>query len=231
MLFSSCVASFDEIQSDKFVGKTGTRTLFEIECETGKAINAHSHYHDIDEVLLLPSIQLKVIDQIHSADGLCLIRLKEVKSSYSFMKSPLSSSTVNTSTKRTEQKANSAPSFSFLRGTTDFLDAKRSKSFYSPPSSSSSSSSSSPNISKRQTNIVKKPTKPYENKPLKELIKQERKNQSIRFSKQFFNYDDMEIITDELISNQSWTIMSLWENGMNDRHMTILVRGLKTNST
>ena len=65
MLFSSCVESFDQIQSDKFISKTGIRTLFEIECETGKAINGHSHYHDISEIILLPGVKLKVINQTH----------------------------------------------------------------------------------------------------------------------------------------------------------------------
>ena len=107
MLFSSCIESFDEIQSDKFVGKIGKRTLFRIQCETGKAINAHSYYHDINEILLLPATQLQVIDQINCGNGLYIIHMKEIKSSFSFLQSPLPSYNSNTLTKRTEKKANS----------------------------------------------------------------------------------------------------------------------------
>jgi len=37
-LYSSCVESFEEIQSDRFLGPIGIRTAFEIECIRGKSI-------------------------------------------------------------------------------------------------------------------------------------------------------------------------------------------------
>ena len=77
ILFSSCIESFDEIQSDNFLGNKGTRTIFRIECETGKVINSHSYYHDITEILLLPGTQFQVIDQNYPSNDLCIIRLKK----------------------------------------------------------------------------------------------------------------------------------------------------------
>ncbi|CAF2489160.1 unnamed protein product [Rotaria sp. Silwood2] len=221
--FSSCIESFNDIQSDKFLGKKGRRTLFEIECETGKAINGHSYYHDIDEILLLPGIQLQVIDQNYPSNDLCIIRLKEIQSSSSssYLQSPLTSSTMKLSAKQYKNKPRSAPLLPSARHVTNSSSSQGSKSL----------SVSSLHIPQVETKVTRKTSKSYENKVLKELINKERKNESIRFPKQMLNYDDMEMIADELISNKYWTIIYLWENYLNEKHMLILMKGLKLNST
>ncbi|CAF3430719.1 unnamed protein product [Rotaria sp. Silwood1] len=220
--FSSCIGSFDDIESDKFLGKKGQRTLFEIECETGKAINGHSYYHDIDEILLLPGIQLQVIDQNYPSNDLCIIRLKEIQSSSSpYLRSPLTSSTMKIATKQNNNKPHSAPLSSSTRHITNSSNVQRSKSLCT----------SSLHIPQTATKVTRKASKSYENKVLKELINKERKKESIRFPKQMLNYDDMEMIADELISNKYWTIIYLWENYINEKHMLILMHGLQLNST
>ena len=218
LLFSSCIGSLDEIQSDRFVGRTGKRTLFQIECESGKAIKTHSQYDDIDEVVLLPGIQLQVIDQVHSNDGLCTIRLREINNTFTCLSPSLVHSVI--STKRNDKKIFSAP----VRTRTNTVSIYRSQSF----ASLSSPASNTPNIQKKST---EKPTKSYENKVLKQVLQQEQRKETIRLSKQFFNYDDMEMISDELSSNTSWTMMCLWENHLNERHMRLLMNGMHVNST
>ncbi|CAF1139133.1 unnamed protein product [Rotaria sordida] len=223
--FSSCIESFDDIQSDQFLGKKGLRTVFQIECETGKVINEHSYYHDINEILLLPGIQLQVIDQNYPSNDLCVIHLKEIQSSSSsspsYLQSPLTSSLTKFSTKQNKNKPHSAPLSSSTRHITNSSCGQRNKSLCT----------SSLCIPQTETKVTKKTTKSHENKMLKELINKERKKESIRFPKQVLNYDDMEIIADELISNKYWRIIYLWENYINEKHMLILMGGLKLNST
>ncbi|CAF5143328.1 unnamed protein product, partial [Rotaria sp. Silwood1] len=55
--FSSCTVSINVLQSENFLGKTGERTMFNIECYSGKNIQKHSYYPTEDEVLLLAATQ------------------------------------------------------------------------------------------------------------------------------------------------------------------------------
>ncbi|CAF4339582.1 unnamed protein product, partial [Rotaria sordida] len=50
--FSSCTISIDVLQSELFLGKTETRTMFTIECNSGKDIRNHSFFPHEDEILL-----------------------------------------------------------------------------------------------------------------------------------------------------------------------------------
>ena len=59
--FSSCTTTMNVLKSDQFLGKTGLRTLFHIECLTGKDIRHHSYYGQEEEILLLRVTDLHVI--------------------------------------------------------------------------------------------------------------------------------------------------------------------------
>ena len=50
--FSSCTESVEVME--QFIGKSGVRTLFSIECINGKAIRPHSYYKKENEILLMP---------------------------------------------------------------------------------------------------------------------------------------------------------------------------------
>ncbi|CAF1402134.1 unnamed protein product [Adineta steineri] len=77
--FSSCTTSIGVLENEQFLGKTGERTLFTIECDSGKDISRHSYYQKEKEVLLLPARQFIVIACLQPAPGLHMIQLKETK--------------------------------------------------------------------------------------------------------------------------------------------------------
>ncbi|CAF1118820.1 unnamed protein product [Adineta steineri] len=77
--FSSCTTSIEVLQNEQFLGKTGQRTLFTIECDSGKDISRHSYFQSEKEVLLLAARQFIVVGCLRPAPGLHMIQLKETK--------------------------------------------------------------------------------------------------------------------------------------------------------
>ncbi|CAF1515937.1 unnamed protein product [Didymodactylos carnosus] len=57
--FSSCTESLKVLESEQSLGKTGTRTLFNIQCENGEIIQKYSHYETEAEILLLSPTQFQ----------------------------------------------------------------------------------------------------------------------------------------------------------------------------
>ena len=91
--FSSCTSSINTLESDKFLGTTGTRTLFSINCHTGKQIRQHSMYPKEDEVLLLAARQLKVVSSMNAGNGLTIIQIEEIDPLYPLLELPPANST------------------------------------------------------------------------------------------------------------------------------------------
>ncbi|CAF4148936.1 unnamed protein product, partial [Adineta steineri] len=77
--FSSCTTSIGVLENEQFLDKTGQRTLFTIECDSGKDISRHSYYQSEKEVLLLAARQFVVVGCLRPAPGLRMIQLKETK--------------------------------------------------------------------------------------------------------------------------------------------------------
>ncbi|CAF0826525.1 unnamed protein product [Adineta steineri] len=77
--FSSCTTSIEVLKNEQYLGKTGQRTLFTIECDSGKDIIRHSYYQTEKEVLLLPARQFIVVSCLQPAPGLHMVQLKETK--------------------------------------------------------------------------------------------------------------------------------------------------------
>ena len=80
--FSSCTSSVEVLENEQFFGKTGDRTLFQIECTTAKDIKKHSFVESEDEILLLPARQFQVTSCLDSGNGLHIVQLKEVQPPY-----------------------------------------------------------------------------------------------------------------------------------------------------
>ena len=76
--FSPCTTSIDVLQVEQFLGKTGTRTMFNIECHSGRDIRQHSFFSTEQEVLLLAARQFKVVGSLDPGHGLHIIQLKEI---------------------------------------------------------------------------------------------------------------------------------------------------------
>ena len=79
--FSSCTVLIEVLQQEEFLGKTGARTMFNIECYSGKDIHKHSYYPNEDEILLLPGTQFKLVGCLDQGYNLHTIQLKEIHSS------------------------------------------------------------------------------------------------------------------------------------------------------
>lgn len=76
--FSSCTLSINVLQSSLFFGTQGTRTLFNIDCYSGKDIQKHSYFRKEAEILLLAATQFEVVGYLNASDGVNIIQLKEI---------------------------------------------------------------------------------------------------------------------------------------------------------
>jgi hypothetical protein len=83
--FSSCTSSMGVLENEQFLGKSGERTMFTIDCESGKDISRHSYYQSEEEILLLAARQFIVKACLEPARGLHMIQLKETESPVSLL--------------------------------------------------------------------------------------------------------------------------------------------------
>ena len=72
---SSCTETMDILE--RFIGRSGVRTIFMIECIHGKAIQAHSAHQTENEILLMPGTYVRVISKWSPADNLYMVHLQE----------------------------------------------------------------------------------------------------------------------------------------------------------
>jgi hypothetical protein len=80
--FSSCTATIDVLENEQFLGSTGTRTFFSIECTSGKDIRQHSYFISEDEILLPPGRQFQVLGCLNLSGDLYMVQLKEIEPPY-----------------------------------------------------------------------------------------------------------------------------------------------------
>jgi hypothetical protein len=105
--FSSCTESVDVME--QFIGKSGVRTLFNIECINGKAIRAHSFYKPESEILLMPGTYLRVMGKWSPAKDLYIVHLREIPAPYPYLEPPFASSPTVASASKTLASATDAP--------------------------------------------------------------------------------------------------------------------------
>ena len=86
--FSSTTQSIQVLELEQFLGKNGTRTLFNIQCSNAKIIRNHSYFAAEDEALLLPATQFEVTGKLDSGNGLHIITLKETKPVFPLLEPP-----------------------------------------------------------------------------------------------------------------------------------------------
>jgi hypothetical protein len=84
--FSSCTETIDVIE--RFIGNSGKRTIFMIECMNGKAIQPHSYFKDENEILLMPGTYLRVMNKFSPGNDLYMIQLQETAAPYELIKPP-----------------------------------------------------------------------------------------------------------------------------------------------
>jgi hypothetical protein len=83
--FSSCTLSMGILENEQFLGTTGERTMFTIDCDSGKDISRHSYYQSEKEFLLPPARHFTVESSLQPAHGLHMIQLKETQSPISLL--------------------------------------------------------------------------------------------------------------------------------------------------
>jgi hypothetical protein len=93
--FSSCTTSVNVLQSESFLGKSGMRTMFTIECDSGKDIRKHSVFPKEDEILLLAATQFKVAGCLNQGNGLHTVQLRETQPRFPLLYPILRASTSN----------------------------------------------------------------------------------------------------------------------------------------
>lgn len=82
--FSSCMRKSNLLEKRLFLNKTGKRTLFVINCYSGKNIHRRSLYEVEDEVLLPPARRFTVMRSVDKGKGLHIIELNEIQPTFDF---------------------------------------------------------------------------------------------------------------------------------------------------
>ncbi|CAF3576735.1 unnamed protein product [Rotaria socialis] len=83
--FTSCTDSVEMLNNKAMFGQTGDRTLFQIDCYSGKDIRQHSAYSMESEILLLPATQLQTVGYFDTGSGMHIIQLKETEPKFPLM--------------------------------------------------------------------------------------------------------------------------------------------------
>jgi len=90
---SSCTTDIEVLESNAFLGKTGLRTIFSIECMNGKSVVNHSYFKNAEkEIILMPGSYFEVIGQLNPAPQLHIIQLEEITPPITLVKPPFNNS-------------------------------------------------------------------------------------------------------------------------------------------
>ncbi len=202
------------LESEKFLGNSGTRTLFNIECESGKEIHQHSYFQQENEILLLPATQFQVIGKINPAPGFYIIHLKETKPQFPLLQPPF-----NLTTSSTEPVIVNTGDTS--NNKTSFLPAV-------PPTVTTESSQS---VTTKPQQPISSSTKTDHNQKLEMLIQQKATLQFAEFGERQLNDQDAYLVAGELARNGHWKNLRLTENNIGAAGAASLSNALLSNST
>lgn len=77
--FSLCTSSIKDLEKDETFGKSGERTLFTIECQTGKDVSQYSFDPNKELILIPPGRRWKVLSCLDAGDQMHIIQLREIE--------------------------------------------------------------------------------------------------------------------------------------------------------
>ncbi|CAF1426662.1 unnamed protein product [Rotaria sordida] len=106
--FSSCTESVEVME--QFVGKSGIRTLFNIECINGKSIKAHSFFKKENEILLLPGTYFRVVGKWSPSKDLYMIHMRETLPPRPYLEPPFDTTSSDVPVSKKSQSSIEAPS-------------------------------------------------------------------------------------------------------------------------
>lgn len=75
--FSLCTSSIKNLEKYEDFSKSPSRTLFTMQCRTGKDISKHSFDSSRETILLLPGREWKVVSHLPAGDGFYIIQMEE----------------------------------------------------------------------------------------------------------------------------------------------------------
>ncbi|CAF4624078.1 unnamed protein product [Rotaria sp. Silwood2] len=78
--FSSCTTDVSVLNNDQFFGSTGVRTLFSIDCKTGKDIKNHTAFPRECEILLPAARCFQVVACLPQGSDMNIVQIKEIDS-------------------------------------------------------------------------------------------------------------------------------------------------------
>jgi hypothetical protein len=82
--FSSCIKNSNLLETRLFSNRTDKRTLFIINCYSGREIHRHSHDKSENEILLPPARQFGVVSSGYKGKNLYVIELNEIQPAFDF---------------------------------------------------------------------------------------------------------------------------------------------------
>ncbi|CAF1540590.1 unnamed protein product [Adineta steineri] len=238
--FSSCTSSIEVLECENFFGKTGTRTLFQIECNTGKDIKNHSFIQNEDEILLLPARQFSVKGCLDSGNGLHIIQLEETEPIDPLLEPvsvPASKAVSVPAAKAVSvpaSKAVSVPAFKAVSVSASAAVSVPESSVQPKPKSPRSSKSTvqKPSAeSKTTTTVLSKPPT-HRNQELEQMIDQNKEKAYLRFYGKNLTDDDMDIMAYYLLrNNTTLTELNLSTNQLGDKGAQAAAKALQKNTT
>ena len=83
--FALCTHSLNILQSEKYLGRTGPRSIITIDCHSSKDIQKHSFFPSTDMILLLTPGQFHVTQCLEHEPDLQWIQLEEIHSSLTLL--------------------------------------------------------------------------------------------------------------------------------------------------
>ncbi|CAF1216652.1 unnamed protein product [Didymodactylos carnosus] len=207
--FSSCTNSLAILESDQFLGKTGTRTLFNIECDNGKVIRQFSNYNAEHEILLLPAIQFQVKSNSNLGNGLNIIHLKEIKPIYPLLESPFEKGSTAKIQQSNEDISIEVEELNEIMN--QLLDEIK---------------INQPSQQQQQQHYPS-----HHNKELEDEINKQKTETWLNLDKRQITDQDMILLSNELKINTKWTTMYLRWNQITSVGIQYLCEGLEKNET
>jgi hypothetical protein len=200
--FSSCTNSMKVLENGPFLGKTGVRTLFEIDCYSGKNICQHSAFPKENEILLIAATQFQIVSSLDAGHDLHIIHLKQIKPEFRLIEE-VSASNASSSISVHQINPTSFEPTGLLQKNT-------------PPKAIPSA----PTVDST-----------YHNSDLERYIARFQSFSHVNLDEQQLTDQDMRIVVDQAIKNKQCVKLSLHNNRISSQGILILARGVSESTT
>ncbi|CAF1486074.1 unnamed protein product, partial [Didymodactylos carnosus] len=228
---SSCTESIDVLEKEQFLGKTGTRTLFNIQCKSGKLIQSHSYYKDENEILLMPGTCFQVKGKIDAGSNLHIIDVKETTAPYVLCESPFQPTDNNKTLLKNEMLNEDTYCICTLRLKDDTIQGGQASISSSQSIPGTERNVLSASCVKPTTETMKSKKNVFNNAELEKELKQIHSISDLSVTNHRIDDEDAKILADALKVNRTLTSLDLGENQISDKGGEAIADALKLNRT